>query len=279
MTDDLCIPDRANVCSSESGIDSRAECFDIAHFENYPWPVEYCYNTRGFRDREWPQDLQHAVWCLGDSFTVGIGQPESHTWPRVLEQRLARPTINISLDGASNDWISRRAQQIINHIAPQIMVIQWSFVGRRENPQQHSDTARRIRAVKSTPEQDLENFCKNLLLVQESAADTCVIHTTVPAPWPGTSSYEVSGWWWNDRQPGWPDTLPSSWQHIPDAAKLALEQKDPFRFQEYRGHFEMLDFVRQHQIIITEPVDLARDGFHYDVVTARHLVDRIMTQL
>ena len=59
------------------------------YFKNYPYPIEYVYNSRGFRDAEWPEsvdELRNAIWCIGDSFTVGLGSPLAHTWPYLLQQ-------------------------------------------------------------------------------------------------------------------------------------------------------------------------------------------------
>ena len=85
---DLILKSRVNMQCNESGIDSYKKCLDRDHFKNFPHAVEYRYNTRGFRDLEWPddhQELKNAIWCVGDSFTVGIGSPFRHTWPQVLQ--------------------------------------------------------------------------------------------------------------------------------------------------------------------------------------------------
>ena len=111
-----------------SGIDSPEYCADPVHFGQWTLPIEYQYNSRGFRDQEWPEDLKSAVWCLGDSFTVGLGMPQDQTWPGLLESR----TVNISLDGASNGWISRQACIVLEQLQPKVMVIHWSYSHRRE---------------------------------------------------------------------------------------------------------------------------------------------------
>lgn len=132
---DFILPSRVNQCWEFSGMDSIDECLDINHFKAYPHRVVYQYNSRGFRDSEWPdsmQELQQATWCIGDSFTVGIGSPLEHTWPFLLGQALNQRTINVSMDGASNEWIARKALDIIQFIAPESIVIHWSYIHRRE---------------------------------------------------------------------------------------------------------------------------------------------------
>lgn len=132
MLADLVLPSRADQVWTTSGMDCPEHCVDIHHYRDYPHTVEYCYNSRGFRDAEWPEDLTGVIWCLGDSFTVGLGSPVEHTWPWILQQRLQRRTINISMDGGSNAWIARRACDIIAAAQPDTMVIQWSYTHRSE---------------------------------------------------------------------------------------------------------------------------------------------------
>ena len=131
----LMLPTRSNQCWEYSGIDSPKECIDKKHFSTYPHPILYQYNNRGYRDQDWPEsidELRDAIWCVGDSFTVGLGCPIEHTWPYILQQQTQTRTINVSLDGASNDWIARKAQTIINTLGPKVMVIHWSYISRRE---------------------------------------------------------------------------------------------------------------------------------------------------
>jgi hypothetical protein len=132
---DFILPSCVNQCWEFSEIDSIDKCLDINHFKAYPHRVVYQYNSRGFRDSEWPdsmQQLQQAIWCIGDSFTVGIGSPLEHTWPFLLGQNLNSRIINVSMDGASNEWIARKASDVIQSIAPKLIVIHWSYTHRRE---------------------------------------------------------------------------------------------------------------------------------------------------
>jgi hypothetical protein len=120
----------------ESGIDCLTRCLDKKHFQNFPWPVSYQYNDRGYRDKPWPDivnDLENSVWCFGDSFTVGIGSPRQHTWTYILSERIQKRTINVSMDGASNNWISRKIAELVSEIVPKHIVVHWSYIHRREN--------------------------------------------------------------------------------------------------------------------------------------------------
>ena len=138
------IPEFANMQMLYSGMDSLDRCQDKYKFINYPNKISYDYNSRGFRDTEWPSDGNNAIWCLGDSFTVGLGQPLEETWPQLLQSKTNTRTVNVSMVGASNDWLKRQANYILNEINPIALIIQWSFIHRREKPDTNlSDCERR----------------------------------------------------------------------------------------------------------------------------------------
>ena len=123
MLTDICLPELANQRYQTTGLDSYEHCIDKQFFLSFPYQVSYCYNSRGFRDREWPEDLSEAVWCVGDSFTVGLGLPFELTWPQLLYRNLDQLVITIAMDGASNQWISRRALDIKRAVKPKNMII------------------------------------------------------------------------------------------------------------------------------------------------------------
>ena len=129
---DLVLPSRVNQHWHMSGMDNPRYCNSKTHWYQYPYEVEYCYNSRGFRDQDWPIEFHNTIWCLGDSFTVGIGSPVQHTWWYQLGMLTQQRVINISMDGASNQWISRKACDILNSGLCDTMVIQWSYTHRRE---------------------------------------------------------------------------------------------------------------------------------------------------
>jgi len=116
------------------GMDSYKLCADKSHFKSFPHKVEYKFNSMGFRDNELPSDvteLENAIWCIGDSFTVGLGSPLEHTWPYILEHKIKRKCINVSMNGASNQWISMLAVYIIKNFNPTNVVCCWSYPERR----------------------------------------------------------------------------------------------------------------------------------------------------
>jgi len=276
---DFVLPSRANQCWQTTGMDSKELCRDLQHYQSYPHQIEYRYNNRGYRDDAWPDVLQDAVWCVGDSFTVGIGSPRSHTWPYLLQQALGRRTINVSMDGASNNWIARRAIRIIEQVRPQLMILHWSYVNRRERDiEVELDEAWNTfyQAVRDPNWPDCRRQDLHLL--------------------PEHIQHELN------QVHGWKNTT------IPDDARLihvtrTTEQDDiqntldciqavnesadntqiihsfipDFVPDEFKGVIES----QVSGLVIPETValDLARDGHHYDVATAKWLVDQIQRLL
>lgn len=171
MIDTVLVTNKINASFSSSGLDTLARCLNKEWFTQYPYTVNYNYNSRGFRDTEWPDSLADAIWCIGDSFTVGIGAPIEHTWPYLLAQATGICTVNISMDGASNDWISNMSNIVSKHITPRHIIHQWSYIHRRGSTQhtiQHYTDA--------IEQQDIENFISAVTKTQSNLA----IHSMIP---------------------------------------------------------------------------------------------------
>lgn len=176
---DLCLPSRANQVLTALGMDSEKYCRDRNHFHACRDQIDYKFNSRGFRDQEWPHDVDSAIWCVGDSYTVGIGQPFAAIWPQQLATITGKRTINISMDGASNAWIARRAQQILHTIQPAVMILHWSFLHRREDAD--ADLTDELRRVwHSKIDDDLDEFQRCVSLVEQARGHSLVLHSTIP---------------------------------------------------------------------------------------------------
>lgn len=179
---DFLLFSRVNQQLKYSGIDSIEHCKNKEHFVSYTHPIDYVYNSRGFRDAEWPEstdELKRAIWCVGDSFTVGIGQPFAHTWTQVLSHQLGVRTINVSMDGASNDWIARKVQRIVEVIDPKNIVVLWSYTHRRESETVRlSDEARVIFSSKDTPLEDDQRWIKTSEQIKQLKPNA--VQATIP---------------------------------------------------------------------------------------------------
>ena len=223
-----------------TGIDSFNKCMDKEHFLNYPYQIEYRHNSRGFRGPEWPSNIDDVCWCIGDSFTSGVGQPYEHTWPYVFSSKSNIHTINISMDGASNMWISRKTIEILE-IQPKYIIIQWSYVHRRErdidikiDSKNHinCDEERTIWYSSDTNEEDIQNTIDCINLVEINKKNTTIIHTFVP-------------------------------NNVPEEYNLMLMFKDLIEKMNIN-------------VVWFDQLDYARDYFHYDIKTSTDLVEKII---
>ena len=171
----LIVEDHINLpVLKESGIDSAEHCKNKKHFLNYTKEISYRYNSKGFRDHEWPADMDNVIWCLGDSFTVGIGQPFQETWPQVLEQKAKIRCINLGENGCSNDTLCLRLKHLVKTHNPKNVVIMWSYFSRRRinGIDVHYDRK------DFGDEKDLENFAENFIAVDKIKSD--IIHLIIP---------------------------------------------------------------------------------------------------
>ena len=153
----LILPEKMYWKSDYFGIDSLELCKDRQHFLNYSKKITYEYNSKGFRDKEWPETLSDVIWCVGDSFTVGVGQPAEETWPQLLEKKIGKRCINLGEDACSNDTISLRVKNIYDLYKPKLIIVMWGYLHRRRinNKDVHFDKNNFGRT------EDLKNFNKN----------------------------------------------------------------------------------------------------------------------
>lgn len=279
---DFVLPSRINQCWEYSGIDSIDHCKDKKHFKSYPYTVCYNYNSRGFRDLEWPTnqlDLQRAIWCVGDSFTVGVGSPLEHTWPWLLQQRLKNRTVNISMDGASNTWVSRKVCRVIEEINPKTLIIHWSYISRRELD------------LEEYFNQQWNKFYKD---IRDKNWPDCTRQQRSNLPVKILQEIDhVHG--------GWQEIIPSDelrmlqttasstqedLEHILNCIKTVQTLADKnfttlihsfipeFVPAQLKGKIESQ--IQGYIIPEIIKLDLARDGHHYDIQTSNYFVEQIM---
>jgi hypothetical protein len=278
---DFVLVSRANQCWPYSGIDSPELCLDARHFDSYPHKVEYLYNNRGYRDQEWPESaeqLKNSIWCLGDSFTVGLGSPVSHTWPCVLQQVADTRTINVSMDGASNSWIQRKAVAVCQHIQPKIMIIHWSYITRGELLNNDlDDEQRRIHYSSELIDttQALLNFKRLVFDLEANKAHTRIIHSFIPE---FAVNRTLREHWNTFAGPNWP-ACPMTLQQfddLPDFVSRELQQ-DFGCYEIFRTWCEICQTIEH--VPEFSRLDRARDGHHYDLVTAQNFVGHILELL
>lgn len=126
------IPTYADMHFTELGHDSSKHCFDKKYFEKHI-PVTYEFNELGFREKSIQQYQGNEILAIGDSFTLGLGVNVADRWTNQLEKLLQRPVLNFSLNGASNDWIARKYQQLVDVFDAPTVIVHWTFSHRRES--------------------------------------------------------------------------------------------------------------------------------------------------
>ena len=156
--------------------DTLDECLNQEHFRAYNKKISYSYNSKGFRDLEWPEDMSDVIWCVGDSFTVGLGQPFDETWPQLLQKSIGKRCINIGEAGCSNDMIQLRVNEIRKKYNPQKIIVMWSYPWRRfvEGKNVHFDQQ------DFGAEEDMQNFLTNYNLCVDQNK---IIHSIIPTKW------------------------------------------------------------------------------------------------
>lgn len=283
MLNDLIIPSKANQSWRYSGMDHFLKCRSKWHFLKYPHSISYHYNSRGFRDEEWPTNLaslKDSIWCIGESFTAGIGSPVDYTWPYLLKEKTKTNTINVSLDGASNDWIARRACQIIHEVSPRVLIIHWTYINRRESSDiKLSDEKRRLHYDWGVLSKNdcIENFISNLRKVNACANNCKVIHSMVYNN--GVPDMRELQQLWNQlKGNSWPQTIPYSWNQIPEFVINELGELLG-QLDHFKQAFNCAAEINDNRMILVNQIDFARDGLHYGIKTTESLVNSIMEQL
>ena len=268
---------RKNQLWTESGLDCLELCLDMEHYKNYPYPVEYKYNSRGFRDAEWPDsmiELQNSTWCIGDSFTVGIGSPLSNTWVNILQTKTNHRCINVSMDGASNKWIARKAIEVLNVIKPKNMIIQWSYLTRDESTDvTKNDEDRRLPDINlSLTELYLINY--KLIKATELQKNNCnIIHSFIPQA-TCLDSKHILAIWNEIKRDSWPD-LPKNLMEFNCLSKNIMTELNDFDvYKLFISYYQLIDCITYIPEILQ--IDRARDGHHYDIITSTKFVDQLV---
>lgn len=295
ILEDFYLRSRAKKVWLESGIDSLEHARDPDYFKSYPYDVSYKYNSRGYRDKEWPDDIDHLrnlIWCIGDSFTVGLGCPIDLTWPAKLESVTGTRTINVSLDGASNMWIARKAIRVLTEIQPKNLIITWSYLHRRELEKETNDELRRIFGRAEDSDQDnLVNLADCVGRVLEANISTRIIQSIIPhASKFGALSHamledsicHIDKTWHNIKGSNWPDRCPLTVSKF-----IELDLSD--ELEQHGVYKDLLDKIflveNLKKILVSgslgeiTQLDYARDQHHFGPLTNQQFVDQIVQLL
>ena len=221
-----------------NGMDSIDECINRTHFLNYNKNISYVYNSRGFRDNEWPIDIENKIWCIGDSFTEGLGQPINETWPKILEQCLNETCINVSENGCSNDLMALRVDYIKKNFNPKCIIIMWSYFWRRYKD---GVNVQFDQTKKELPANDLNNFVENFNSANNNSQCKIINYLLPECMIKDTTSKR--------------------------------SKKNIIKLIKY--HYPKNNFYNLAEV---EQVDFGRDGYHFDLLTCEKIVADILTK-
>ena len=274
---------RRNQVWSESGIDSRQHSPDKKYFDAYPYTVEYRYNSRGFRDAEWPisiDELKNSIWCFGDSFTAGIGSPIDHTWVSILQKQTGIRCINVSMDGASNEWIARKINRVLEEINPQWIVVQWSYLHRTESS--HTELPEEDLRIFELPYISTDNQLNNFRNIRASISNTTtvIVESCIPkCVMIHYYPFEIKDKINQIKGSDWPDVINMSYDEV-----IAIDKTISDELKNFKIYKELVEYFKYKDLFLAvdlenlevKQIDFARDQYHYDHLTAGRFVDSII---
>lgn len=83
---------------------------------------DYTFNSLGFRCTEFAEGSKNII-TLGCSVTMGIGMPQSMSWPQLIAAELKLHCYNLGLGGHNNDTAFRLAHYYIPKLKPKIVIL------------------------------------------------------------------------------------------------------------------------------------------------------------
>jgi len=176
LEQDLKIPRYADLQCDSLGHDSIEHCFDRELFRSFG-SVCYQFNEIGYRTKPIAEFTGREIVAIGDSFTLGLGVNAVDRWSDQLELLTDLPVLNFSLNGASNDWIARRTNDLLTWFSPAYVIVHWSFSHRRETAEPTwFDDERTECEPGYEPQENFNNWLHNFQSIHHDK----VLHTAIP---------------------------------------------------------------------------------------------------
>jgi hypothetical protein len=101
--------------------------------------VEYRFNSHGYRCPEFSETTELRVIAIGCSYVFGYALPAHLIFPEIIRARIESKTgkrtvlWNLSLGGASNDYIARVLHLGVPLLKPDLVIVNFTFLARREH--------------------------------------------------------------------------------------------------------------------------------------------------
>jgi hypothetical protein len=103
-----------------------------------PHSIQYRFNRHGYRCPEFDIQADIRLVAIGCSYTFGLGLPQADLFHERFAQRLAEETSlsvvawNLGLPGVSNDYIARLLYLAIPRLNPDVVLIHFTHLCRRD---------------------------------------------------------------------------------------------------------------------------------------------------
>jgi hypothetical protein len=187
------IPFYTGMHATELGLDSLEHCPNRQVFKQHP-SVTYQFNEIGFRTHNVSTFNPNAILVLGDSFTLGLGVNNNKRYADLIEQHLSHQVLNFSLNGASNDWIARKLQQLLTLFHPSAIIVHYTFSHRRERPESAwFDDERTECEPFYSSEENFSNWFTNFKKICLLAKNIKLVHSFIPNWHDQAVDYDVLG--------------------------------------------------------------------------------------
>lgn len=265
------------------GPDNPSSCKNKKWFRQYPFDIVYQTNSRGYRDTEWPNDLDETIFCIGDSFTFGVGSPVEHTWPFLLEKLTGLRCINIAVNGASNELIRRKIQEVYSECNPIAVIACWSFTHRRE-ANYETILLRIDKEWQSFYDMIKEKHWPKCRSISEINLLPKHIQTEI------ITQHNFPWWNWKDNKPWRYDYL--GVDHFDNEFlnddfenfQMCLQDTNAKNliipnFCHPDKRFLYNNLLEENQVYEVKQIDMARDYFHWDIKTSTQIVQYITSTL
>lgn len=170
------IPFYSNLKCDKLGHDSFEHCFDKSLFTRFG-KITYQFNDLGYRTKPVDDFVGDEILVIGDSFTLGLGVNALDRYSEQAEDILGHSVLNFSLNGASNDWIARKTNALLQIFHPRYIIIHWTFSHRREKNQPEWKDNERTECEPLYSDQDnLQNWIENFNKIKFPN----VLHSAIP---------------------------------------------------------------------------------------------------
>lgn len=100
--------------------------------------ITYSFNSLGYRSVEFDTRADLRIVAIGCSYVMGVGLPQQDLFHEVFAEQLRRKigktvaVLNLGAPGGSNDYIARLLHLAVPILDPNIVLVNFTHIGRRE---------------------------------------------------------------------------------------------------------------------------------------------------